>query len=189
MTDVGSGWLKALELRGPTAFLAFVAAALVSVGHERSWMSLAELPAWSAAAANLCAILFGVLSLPWLLGLVGWPYRRVVDARRRNRRIVEALQSLSSEEAYVLFHMIADGRRDDFGNITGLYADASRQGLVNRGLLVPRAAVGSVHSLWIPDHVWKVVRGQDVGEQLRELEASAAKQGVSLPRVRREPQA
>jgi hypothetical protein len=153
---MGADWLKALEIRGPTAFLAFIAATLVSLGHAHSIASLGALPEWIAAAINVVAVLFAVLSIPWLLSLAMKPFQAAKRRSSRRSAIVTQLNAMLYEEAEVFWEMVAESRRNTFANMSFLRASLPHSGLVDRGLLRIIARIGDGASLWIPDDVWEV---------------------------------
>jgi len=167
--DMGSDWLKALEIRGPTAFLAFIAAALVVAGHKLRILSLDALPAWAAAVASVAAILFGVLSIPWLVHLAGAPFRRLRTANRRDAQIRQSLSTLTADEMAVLWSMVRDHERTTAAPAVYSFSHVGHHGLMGRDLLVHEAFVGASEVMRIPDDVWSVIKDAPAAEILERL--------------------
>ena len=154
---MGADWLKVLETRGNTAVLAFIAAALVSLGSALHLASLGALPEWAAALSNVLTILFGVLSLPWLFSLVTKPLKQYRSRASRTKAIRRQISALLLEEASVFWGMVARQQRNTYANLSTWDGSVGHRGLVNRNLLHILANVGDGSSLWMPDEVWDIV--------------------------------
>lgn len=157
---MGSGWLKALEIRGPTAFLGFLAAALVSAGYHYSWLSFGGMPSWAAAATNVFAVLLAVLSMPWLGHLAAKPFRAWRRNRQHRASLLLHMQTLAREEALVFWQMVANGQRSVRGAVGGIHGHPGLEGLLARGLLTVVSQVGPTSVLVMPDQVWRAVSQQ-----------------------------
>ena len=145
------------QLRGYPAFLVFVATGLISLGSANSWLALDALPSWLAATFTIFAVIFGVISLPWLFKALSEPYRCYERRREQVRLADDAIESLTAQEAMIFWSMVAERRRHVFAQVEASGMDPAIQGLINRGLLQPQSPVGQGWTLRMAPHVHNMV--------------------------------
>lgn len=150
-----SGWLKLLDLSGPSSFACFVTCGAISYGHSDSWLLMATLPDWVVAFANVGLFFFGALAAVWVLrGIVGW-LQSAVRKRGRARRVNQQLDSLSQDERKVFSYLLNRGQNAFPCSL----ADPTVGVLVQRGLVIRGAGQHSIVN-WphiVPPYVWDVL--------------------------------
>jgi len=158
MADLG--WIsKLIDLRGSKAFVLFVASAGVSVGYREKLGELGNLPETWILVANIAALVFGAMTLLWIVELLFGPVIRAWRRRKNEMQIRGLLSSLGDEERLLLTRM----REANQQSVSRPITDAVASRLKQKGLLLPGAGVGHMME-WpftIPSDVWKVVQRND----------------------------
>ena len=157
MTDFNL--LKLIDLRGSKAFVLFVACVGVSVGSALKIGQLGKIPDQWVYGANIGALVFGAMTIVWLVGLAVDPLVKAWRRRRSEASIRELLDSLGGEERELLMLM----RQANQQSITRAITDPVALRLKQKGLLLPGGGVGHMME-WpfaVPMDVWRVLRAMD----------------------------